>query len=487
MPEIETVLKRFPEKKILVVGDYMLDQYLSGTVSRISPEAPVPVVKIESKRTVMGGAGNVALNIAALGGKVRALTNIGTDAGGDLLLSLLGEQGIETGYVVRSGSRTTSVKTRVVAQNQQMLRYDEETIIPAQEDFLSVLRQNAAGIMEGIDAVILSDYGKGVLTADVCRLLIDEAKKKGLPVLVDPKGNDYTKYRGADYCTPNMKELREASGTHARTEEEICAAALGLCSACGIRNLLVTRSEKGMSLVDGKTGKMKTYPAIARDVSDVTGAGDTVISVFSVGIASGASPETCCRLANIAASIVVSKFGAATAAIPEIEAAIRQMNRPPETKRHTPEEMEMIAADLRAHGRKVVFTNGCFDLVHAGHIASFKKAKAMGDVLIVAVNSDASVRRLKGETRPIVDLENRLALLESIGIIDYLVPFEDDTPQTLIERIRPDILVKGKDWEGKKVAGADFLSTYGGKVAFIDLEEGLSTTNLVEKIKRSAK
>lgn len=343
---------------------------------------------------------------------------------------------------------------------------------------------NCEAIFDGVNAVILSDYGKGMLTPELSQRVIAEAEKRSLPVFVDPKGTDYGKYRGADYCTPNLKELREAAGGAALDDEEsIRGTACALHESCGIKNVLVTRSEKGMSLVLGATGEKSDYPAIAREVSDVTGAGDTVIAVFAMGIASGVGPDVCCRLANLAASVVVSKFGAATASVSEIGALIKSDAPRPERKLRTREEMRGIAETLRKKGRKIVFTNGCFDLVHAGHIASFRKARALGDVLVVGVNSDESVRRLKGAARPIVDLKNRLALLESIDVIDYLVPFGEDTPQTLIEAIRPDVLVKGRDWEGKPVAGAEFLASRGGRVAFIDLEEGLSTTALVSRIR----
>lgn len=482
--DLDLALQRLGAARMLIVGDYILDQYLNGTVSRVSPEAPVPVVHIREKQLKMGGAGNVARNIVALGGKARALTDIGADAGGDLLLSELARHGVETRFIIKSLSRTTSLKTRVVAQNQQMLRYDEETVSPVGEDFRQMIMQNCEEIFSEIDAVILSDYGKGVLTPEIARLVISEAKARNMPVFVDPKGTNYEKYRGADYCTPNLKELREASGADVLSEEaDIQKAALNVCRGCGIRNLLVTRSEKGMSLVSGQNGQKIDFPAIAKEVSDVTGAGDSVISIFSMGIATGVKAALCCQLANLAASIVVSKFGAATASIPELEALIRSEARTSASKRRTCAEMKMIAEGLRKKQRKIVFTNGCFDLVHAGHIASFRKAKAMGEVLIVGVNSDMSIRRLKGQSRPIVDLENRLALLEAIEVIDYLVPFEDDTPQALIEAIRPDILVKGKDWEGKEVAGAEFISSYGGRVSFIDLEKGLSTTTLIKKIR----
>ena len=479
-------LNQLSEQHILVVGDFMLDRYLSGSATRISPEAPVPVVSVKKEMLKVGGAGNVALNIVALGSRVRALTTIGDDSFGAILASELYSRGVETDFLFRDSDRRTSLKTRVVAQNQQLLRYDEEAIIPAGETFSNYIIEKKEEIFQDISGVILSDYGKGVLTPEITQLVIRQAKQRNLPVFVDPKGTDYSKYSGADFCTPNLKELGEASGcTDLLEEETICAAALSVGRICSIENLLVTRSEKGMSLVACNTGEKRDYPAVAKEVSDVTGAGDTVIATFCLGVVSGFSMDICCEVANAAASIVVSKFGAATADISEIEAVMYEATRVSRQKVHTQEEIKAIAESLHRNGKKVVFTNGCFDLVHAGHISSFSRAKAFGDVLIVGVNSDASIRRLKGEKRPIVDLKNRLKLLESIELIDYLVPFEEDTPQGLIEAIRPDVLVKGKDWEGKAVAGSDFLKSYGGRLEFIDLERGLSTTAIIEKILRA--
>lgn len=485
MIDLGSQLEKLSGIRILVVGDYMLDRYLNGTVSRVSPEAPVPVVRILGKKLEMGGAGNVALNILALGGKVRALTDIGDDEGGSLLISQLADSGVDTQFIFRTPLRTTSIKTRIVAQNQQMLRYDEETISPVDEEFEKSVTIHLSEILENVDGVVLSDYGKGVLTPNITKLVISGAKEKGLPVLVDPKGIDYGKYNGADYCTPNFKELKQAAGAEElNTEIEIRDAAQSICRLCGIENLLITRSEKGMSLVLGNSGEKRDYPALVKEVSDVTGAGDTVIAAFSMAVSAGIDPDSCCALSNLAASIVVSKFGTATASIFELQEAIKALRNTVENKIYSVDELVEIANRLHQEEKKIVFTNGCYDIVHAGHIASFTKAKALGDVLIVAVNSDRSVKRLKGGNRPIVCLKDRLALLQAIEVIDYLTFFEEDTPQELIETIRPDVLVKGKDWEGKQVAGADFLALHGGHVEFIDLEEGLSTTSLVEKIKK---
>lgn len=481
------LLDRLPGQHILVAGDFMLDLYLSGSVSRISPEAPVPVVHVRDRSIKVGGAGNVALNIVALGGKVRALTVIGEDDGGSMLIEKLTEQSVDTRFILQDASHVTSLKTRIVAQNQQILRYDEEEINAAEDSIAEKIITDIDRLFEGIHGVILSDYGKGFLTEAITSRLITEAKKRHLPVFVDPKGIDFGKYRGADYCTPNLKELSGAIGGALLTcEEEIQEAAISLCENCGLENLIVTRSEKGISYVNGKTHEKHDFPAIAKEVSDVTGAGDTVISTMTMACSAGIDIDTCCILANLAASIVVSKFGAAVATLDELREELSLVKRVKESKQCSKQEIVEIVKSLQAQGQTVVFTNGCFDLVHAGHIASFRKAKEMGDVLIVAVNSDDSIRRLKGEERPVVMLENRMKLLEALEMIDYLVPFSEDTPQNLIEAIRPDVLVKGADWKGKKVAGEDFIKSYGGRIAFIDLEEGLSTTNLVAKIRQGA-
>ncbi len=481
-------MKRHPELELLIAGDYMMDRYLYCDVSRVSPEAPVPVAKVRSVEHRVGGAGNVALNVIALGSGVKALTCVGTDAAGDDLLAGLKAAGIDVTHVHRSPVWTTSLKTRIVAQNQQLLRYDEEepeAAMGQEESFLSYLRQYTEEIFAGVRGVVLSDYGKGVLTHETAQLLIDESRKRGLPVFIDPKGADWSKYRGATVCTPNLKELTEASGmTRLAGEEDISWAARAICERVQLDHLLVTRSEKGMSLISRGIDGKQDFPAAAKEVSDVTGAGDTVISVIAVCMTAGEPLDVCCRLANAAASVVVSKFGAETASVEEINAALLDDRQSvPGQKICSWEQIASVARHLHAEGRRIVFTNGCFDLVHAGHIASFRQARSFGDVLVVGVNSDESIRRLKGPSRPIVGLRDRMKLLEALEMVDYIVPFSEDTPQKLIETVRPDVLVKGKDWEGKTVAGAGFIQAYGGTVMFADLEQGLSTTALVEKIR----
>ena len=446
------------------------------------------MAKVRSVEHRVGGAGNVALNVIALGSGVKALSCIGTDTAGDELLAGLKAAGIDVTHVHRSPAWTTSLKTRIVAQNQQLLRYDEEepeAAMGQEENFLSYLRQCTEEIFAGVRGVVLSDYGKGVLTHETAQLLIDESRKRGLPVFIDPKGADWSKYRGATVCTPNLKELTEASGmTRLAGEEDISRAAREICERVQLDHLLVTRSEKGMSLISRGVDGKRDFPAAAKEVSDVTGAGDTVISVVAVCMTAGEPLDVCCRLANAAASVVVSKFGAETASVEEINAALLDDRQSvPGQKICSWEQIASVARHLHAEGRRIVFTNGCFDLVHAGHIASFRQARSFGDVLVVGVNSDESIRRLKGPSRPIVGLRDRMKLLEALEMVDYIVPFSEDTPQKLIETVRPDVLVKGKDWEGKTVAGAGFIQAYGGTVMFADLEQGLSTTALVEKIR----
>lgn len=481
MQPITFDINRLGKAKIVVFGDFMVDEYLHGLVSRISPEAPVPVVLVKSITKRLGGAGNVVLNLKALGIQVASLSYFGNDTEGNWVVDRLNECGADTTGILQNNNTITSIKTRITAQNQQLLRYDQETVKEAPAEYVNFLSSRIDGLVQNACAVIISDYGKGTVTKDTARIVITAAKGQGIPVVVDPKGNDYKKYRGASACTPNRKEFQLAVGRDLDSEEDIADAAKNLCADCGIEYILLTRSEKGMSLIDGRTGKKKDYPALAKEVIDVTGAGDTVISVFTACFALGASHDDSCRLANLAASIVVSKFGAATATPMEIKELIEEKSCQ-HTKILSREEARKKAETLRAQGKRIVFTNGCFDILHAGHAASFSQARSHGDVLFLGLNSDASARRIKGEKRPIITQEDRAALLESIASIDYIVLFDEDTPEELIQVINPDVLIKGKDWEGRPVAGGEFVRKNGGEVCFIDLEKGLSTTNIIQKI-----
>ena len=485
MRSVKFDFDKFKNTKIAVFGDFMVDEYLRGTVSRISPEAPVPVVHVRTNERRLGGAGNVVFNLCSLGAKPVPICLLGDDNEGDWLIQKLFERGADTKGIMKSAETVTSIKTRVTAQNQQLLRYDRETVKQAPKEFEKFLSDNAEKFLNDASAVIVSDYGKGVVTKKTAEIIIRAAKSRNIPVIVDPKGSDYSKYKGASVCTPNMKELQEAVGRTLGTENEISEAGQELCERNGISYILATRSEKGMSLIDGRTGAKKDYPAIAKEVIDVTGAGDTVISVFTLCFALGADFDDCCRIANSAASIVVSKFGAAVASPAELKQVIDGIHNNgalSESKILSIEQAAKKADELRVEGKKIIFTNGCFDLVHAGHLASFTKAREFGDVLFVGVNSNASIKRIKGDKRPVVSQENRMKLLAALECVDYVVMFEDDTPEELIRKIKPNSLIKGADWENKTVAGGDFVRENGGSVHYIELEKGLSTTNIIEKI-----
>lgn len=484
MDAVKFNIERFKNTKIVVFGDYMVDEYLQGTVSRVSPEAPVPVVHVQATERRLGGAGNVVYNLCSLGAIPIPVCLLGTDSEGDWLIQRLLDIGTDTSGIMQSHDSVTSIKTRVTAQNQQLLRYDRETVKQASGEFENFLLKSLDGLLKNVSAVIISDYGKGVVTKNTASIVIHGAKMRNIPVIVDPKGTDYSRYTGASVCTPNMKELGEAVGRALNTESEISGAVMELCERHKIDYILATRSEKGMSLIEGRTGAKKDYPAIAKEVIDVTGAGDTVISIFTLCFALGAGFDDCCRIANCAASVVVSKFGAATVSPEELRQVIDNVHHdePADSKILTVEQAARKAIEFRAEGKRIVFTNGCFDLVHAGHITSFTKAYEFGDILFVGINSDASIRRLKGEKRPIVSQENRVKLVASLDCVDYVVMFEDDTPEELIRKIIPDVLVKGADWKGKPVAGEEYVRENGGELCYIELEKGLSTTAIIDKI-----
>lgn len=469
-------LEGFREQFILVIGDLMVDKYILGSVDRISPEAPVPVLRQNAVKRKLGGTGNVIINATSLGAQVRAVGRIGEDGEGMYFRECLRNLGIDDRYIFTSGD--TIVKTRVSASNQQFIRIDEETIVPPSVEILQTLKSEINSIMDGITVAIISDYAKGFVTEEVAQIIIQAANERGIPVFIDPKGKNPSKYRGATAITPNNKEFLDLTGLSSLPSEAgIALEGQRFCLENDFSYLIFTRSEKGISTVN-QQGEKKDYPAVVQEVIDVTGAGDTVVTTLALAMGAGFPLEKCVKIANTAASIVISRFGAAQTTIEELSAALL-----PNTKVVTDLESAVAQLDnLKKKGKKIVFTNGCFDLVHAGHVSSFRQARALGDVLVVGVNSDASIRRIKGEKRPIVDLKNRMALLSAMECVDFVIPFDDDTPQTLIEHIRPDILVKGKDWEGKEVAGGEFIRSYGGQVVFIELEQGLSTTNIINKI-----
>ncbi|MEN4053930.1 D-glycero-beta-D-manno-heptose-7-phosphate kinase [Sulfurimonas sp. NWX79] len=461
---------------ILVVGDLMIDHYLWGSCERISPEAPVQVVDIAKETTVLGGAGNVINNLKALGASVSVAGVIGDDPNGDELRAMLRDIAVDDSKLIVQHDRKTSKKSRIIAVSQQILRYDKESKEDITEDSVESIMKSLREDIKSFDAVILSDYGKGVLTESLTQAIIQAAKAEGVRVLVDPKGSDFSKYRGATLLTPNKKEAQLATGIDIMDENSLKEALLKLKGECDLEISLITLSEDGIAIYDSD---LKRFPTVAKEVFDVTGAGDTVIASIAYALSAGKNIDETAKFANLAAGVVVGKIGSATVTIDEIEeyeASLHKSTSDAHIK--TFEEIDAIVKRYKANGKKVVFTNGCFDILHVGHVKYLQIAKSFGDILIVGLNSDASVSRLKGPTRPVNVAQDRAYLLAALEAVDFVVPFEEDTPYKLIKMIAPDVLVKGGDYEGKKVVGTEFAR----ELKLVDFVDGKSTTKTIEKI-----
>ncbi len=472
---MQLTMPAFDQTQILVVGDVMLDRYWHGTTSRISPEAPVPVFKVGQEEDRPGGAGNVGLNIAALGAGASLIGVVGKDAAGESLHNSLAAAGINADLQI-SSDKPTITKLRVISRHQQLIRMDfEESYAP--EDS-SDLVAKATALMPKMKALVLSDYAKGSLYH--CEALIALACRHKVPVLVDPKGRDFSRYRGADVLTPNLQELEEEVGP-CRTEQELVSKSADLMKRLDLKALLITRGEQGMTLL--RPGQPELHlPARAREVFDVTGAGDTVIAVLAAAVAAGQTLPQATALANLAAGLVVGKLGTATVSGPELRRAILQ-EQGAERGVVTEEQLVLVMEDARAHGERVVFTNGCFDIIHAGHVGYLEEARQLGDRLVVAVNSDASIRRLKGKGRPINPLERRMAVLAGRGAVDWVVAFDDDTPERLLAELKPEVLAKGGDYREDQVVGWQIVKGYGGEVLSLQLFDSCSTSGIVNKIR----
>lgn len=471
-------LPDFTRARVLVAGDLMLDRYWSGATRRISPEAPVPVVHVAGSEDRPGGAGNVALNIAALGGWVTVLGLVGADAAAAVLREHLEAAGVGCRFIEVEGAATIT-KLRVLSRHQQLLRLDFEDGFAAAEP--ARLTEALARELPGAGMLVLSDYAKGALQ-NVARL-IDAARVGGVPVLVDPKGEDFRRYRGATLLTPNESEFTAVVGPW-RDESELVSKARRLCADCGVAQLLITRSERGMTLVDAASGLAQHMPTRAREVFDVTGAGDTVIATLAAALAAGMPLADAVPLANLAAGIAVGKLGTATVSVEELAGALL----PERVAAAGIVDVDALLAELaiaRAHGERVVMTNGCFDLLHAGHVHYLTEAAALGDRLVVAVNDDASVARLKGEERPINPLIDRMQVLAALRAVDWVVSFAEDTPRELIARVLPDVLVKGGDYRPEEIAGAAEVLANGGEVCVLGYLDGHSTTATVARIRCS--
>lgn len=474
---MKLTMPRFDSAPVLVVGDVMLDRYWHGPTHRISPEAPVPVVKVDQIEDRPGGAGNVALNISALGAPAWLVGVTGDDEAALSLKQRLNAAGVFCDFQAHA-ARPTITKLRVMSRHQQLIRLDFEEAFDT--DGAAIL-ESVRGLLEQVKVLVLSDYGKGALVNH--QALIDAARDKGVPVLADPKGKDFTIYRGATLITPNLSEFEAVVG-HCESEQALVEKGMALIDELELEAVLVTRSEQGMTLLC-KGQQPLHLPARAREVFDVTGAGDTVISTLAAALAAGEALPNAVGLSNLAAGIVIGKLGTAAISAPELRRAV-QREQGSERGVLGIEQLLLAIEDARAHGERIVFTNGCFDIIHAGHVGYLEEARRQGDRLIVAINDDASVSRLKGPGRPINSVERRMAVLAGLGAVDWVVSFGEDTPETLLEQIKPDVLVKGGDYTVEQVVGAPIVQGYGGAVRVLNFVESCSTTAIVERIREKA-
>jgi len=463
--------------KVLVVGDLMIDHYLWGKCERISPEAPVQVVAIEKETAVLGGAGNVINNLYTLGAKISVLSVIGDDINAKELKEMLAKIDVNSKNLIVEEGRNTSKKSRIIASQQQVVRYDKESTDDISKASQLKIIKNFKEHIKSSDIVIFSDYGKGVLTTELTQNLIEIANANNKKVLVDPKGKDYTKYSGAYLLTPNKKEAIEASKVNIKDEATLLEAITKLKNDCSLDIGLITLSEDGIAIYDNE---LRVHPTVAREVYDVTGAGDTVIASLAFALSCGYEIDKAVKFSNLSAGVVVGKIGSATATLNEIieyESSLNKSTSDSHIKSF--EEITLLSQELKKRGKRVVFTNGCFDILHVGHVKYLEEAKSYGDVLILGLNSDESVSRLKGPTRPVNTEDDRAYILASLEAVDYVVKFYDDTPYELIKAIKPHILVKGGDYEGKEVVGQDIVD----ELRLVNFVEGKSTTKTIERIK----
>ena len=468
-------MNKFP--KILVIGDLMIDHYLWGDTNRISPEAPVQVVDIKNESSVLGGAGNVVNNLVSLGSDVTVMSVIGDDENANELQILLDD--INVGhYLILDETRKTTKKSRIISSNQQIVRYDNETVDAISYECEKALTIKMLEIIHNFDLVLISDYGKGVLSSALISKIIFISSGAKIKVLVDPKGTDYTKYAGAYTLTPNKKEAQLATNIKITDDESLKEALISLRNIALLQTPMITLSEDGIAILDDNNNVI-IKPTVAREVYDVTGAGDTVLASLGYYLSMDNKIEDALEFANLAAGVVVGKIGSATASIEEIEEYKSSLHKSSiDSHIKTFEEIENTVKRLKQKGSKIVFTNGCFDILHKGHVSYLDVAKSFGDVLILGLNSDSSVKRLKGDSRPINNQDDRAYILAALESVDYVVHFEDDTPYELIKLIQPDTLVKGADYENKEVVGSDIAKELK-LVTFID---GKSTTKTIEKI-----
>ncbi|HEX3350309.1 MAG TPA: D-glycero-beta-D-manno-heptose-7-phosphate kinase [Acetobacteraceae bacterium] len=476
------LLTEFERRRVVVLGDVMLDRYVLGEVRRISPEAPIPVLRAAARRSVPGGAANVARNVASMGARAVLVGVVGDDAGASELASLLAAHGNIENALVAAANRATTVKTRFMSGPHQLLRLDEEDQEPIGGALESAVLERFEMALAGADAVVISDYAKGVLTDRVLRVAIERARAARVPVIADPKRATFAAYRHATVLTPNHTEAAGATGIHEGDDEAVEASGRLALQQSEADAVVVTRSERGLTLVR-RDGPALHVPTRARAVADVSGAGDTFVAAFAIMLAGRATLDDAAVIANIAAGVSVGKPGTATVDHAELVAALHHRELQAAEDKVVDLGLALArVAKWRSQGYRVGFTNGCFDLIHPGHVRLLQAARAACDRLVVGLNSDASVKRLKGPERPVQNEMARATVMASIASADLVVLFEEDTPERLIEAIRPDILFKGADYRIDQVVGGAFVQQHGGRVVLIDLEEGHSTTNTIRRI-----
>lgn len=476
--------KAFQDTAVLVIGDIILDLYVEGQTNRISPEAPIPIVTVESNKYVLGGSGNVANNLRTLGAETYIVGVIGHDPESKIVKSLFKQKKIIYSGLI-TDKRPTTLKTRLLCNQQQMIRFDREVTVPVNAVIQKKIINSVHKIFKNtkIKAVVISDYAKGCFTPSILKTIIALAKRFKIPVVVDPKNSDFSIYKGASYIKPNLSETAIAlkkSKINGDCEKEIEEAGLKLLKLTDSQGMLISRNKYGLSLIQKKSHFH--ISAKATEVSDVSGAGDTVLSVFTLGIAAGLTPEFSAELSNVAAGIVVQKHGTATVTAEEIFKSLDLSHHQSVQKAMPRNELKHFLQMEKALGNKVVFTNGCFDLLHVGHVKLLKESKKQGNILVVAINSDKSVQKIKGKGRPLINEDDRASLLLSLSCVDYVVIFDEETPRPLLKLLKPDILVKGGDYSHNEVVGWEIVEAYGGKVTTINLVEGKSTTKTLNQI-----
>ncbi|HAD87169.1 MAG TPA: bifunctional heptose 7-phosphate kinase/heptose 1-phosphate adenyltransferase [Rhodospirillaceae bacterium] len=476
------LVEALTDAKVFCLGDVMLDTFVYGRVERISPEAPIPVLRVTDEVSMLGGAGNVVRNLAALGTRTRFLSLVGDDDAGTAIRDLLAKEPGVSGELKTAPGRRTTIKSRFIAGTQQMLRADREAAQATADDLQDEIAAEAEAAVREHPVVVLSDYGKGVLADATLARVIKAAADAGATVIVDPKGTDYGRYKGAGILTPNLSELAAATGKPVSSDDDVIAAARSLIGDLNLNAVIVTRSRDGMTIVP-KNGAVSHLAAEAQEVFDVSGAGDTVVATLAAALGAGAPLDQAAALANLAAGIVVAKVGTAVAYAGDLIAELHHQDlSEAEAKLLTGEQAVDRVAGWRRRGLKVGFTNGCFDLLHPGHVSLLRQARGQCDRLVVGLNSDASVKRLKGEDRPVQNETARATVLASLAGVDAVVLFSEDTPLALIETLTPDVLIKGADYRVDQVVGRDVVEAAGGRVFLADLEAGHSTTATIARL-----